>query len=90
MRSDNSGDAKIKEGGGVKWKFFKILNGYENIDPNIFSKIMTCERPRGIGFMLVKCQSRLDVRKYSFPRGLLMILINCQLIACIIVVLITY
>ena len=35
---------------------FKILNGHENIDLNIFSKIMTCERPRGIGFMLVKCQ----------------------------------
>ena len=40
---------------------FKILNGYENIDSNIFFEIT-----RGHNFTLVKKQSRLDVRKYLF------------------------
>ena len=34
----------------------------------IFFKIKTGERTRGRDFMLVKGQSRLDVRKYSFYR----------------------
>ncbi len=39
---------------GDQIELFKILNGYENIDSNIFS--------------LVKKQSRLDVRKFSFSQ----------------------
>ena len=45
---------------------FKILNGYENIDPNIFFKIKESKITRGHNFTLVKKQSRLDVRKFSF------------------------
>ena len=47
---------------------FKILKGHENIDRNIFFKTKTGKRTRGHDFMLVKGQSRLDVRKYSFSR----------------------
>ena len=45
---------------------FKILNGYENIDCNIFFKIKEGKITRGLNYTLVKKQSRLDVRKYSF------------------------
>ena len=47
---------------------FKILNGYENIDSNIFFKIKESKITRGHNFKLVKKQSRLDVRKYSFSQ----------------------
>ena len=60
----------------------------ENIDPNIFFKINTGKRTRGHYVTLVKGQSRLDVRSILFPRGPSMSGINCQLIVCILVVLI--
>ena len=47
---------------------FKILNGYENIDSNIFSEIKESKITRGHNYTLVKKQSRLDVRKYSFSQ----------------------
>ena len=47
---------------------FKILNGYENIDSNIFFKIKESKITIGHNYMLVKKQSRLDVRKYSFSQ----------------------
>ena len=47
---------------------FKILNGYENIDSNIFFKIKQSKITRGHNFTLVKKQSRLDVRKFSFSQ----------------------
>ena len=47
---------------------FKILNGYENIDSNIFFEIKESKITRGHNFTLVKKQSRLDVRKYSFSQ----------------------
>ena len=50
---------------GDKIEVFKILNGHENIDPNIFVKTKTCKRTRGHDFTLVKGQNRLDFRKYS-------------------------
>ena len=37
MWTDNTRNAKIK--GGSNLEVFKILNGYENIDSNIFSKL---------------------------------------------------
>ena len=46
---------------------FKILNGYENIDSNIFFEIKK-KITRGHNFTLVKKQRRMDVRKYSFPQ----------------------
>ena len=47
---------------------FNILNGYGNIDSNIFLKIEESKTARGHNFMLVKKQIRLDVRKYSFSQ----------------------
>ena len=48
---------------------FKILNGYENIDSNIFSlEIKQSKITRGHNFTLAKKQSRLDVRKFSFSQ----------------------
>ena len=49
---------------GDQIEVFKILNGHENIDPNIFFKIKTGKRT----ITLVKGHSRLDVRKYSFSQ----------------------
>ena len=45
-----------------------MLNGYENIDSNIFFKIKESKKTRGHNFTLVKKQSRLDVRKFSFSQ----------------------
>ena len=54
---------------GNQIEVFKILNGYENIDSNIFSlEIRQSKITRGHNFTLVKNQSRLDVRKFSFPQ----------------------
>ena len=51
---------------GDEIEVLKILNDHENIVPNILFKIMTGKRTRGHDFTLVKGQSRLGVRKYSF------------------------
>ena len=66
MWSNNTGDAKIEGGGQIE--VFKILNGHENIDPNIYFKIKTGKITRGHDFTLVKGQNRLDFRKYSFSQ----------------------
>ena len=65
MWTGNTRNAKIKGGGG-QIEVFNILNGYENIDSNIFFEIKKRKITRGHNFTLVKKQSRLDVRKYSF------------------------
>ena len=45
---------------------FKILNGYESIDSNLFfNEIKESKITRGHNFTLVKKQSKLDVRKFS-------------------------
>ena len=55
---------------GVQIEVFKILNGYENSDSNIFSlEIKQSKKTRGHNFTLVKKQSRLDVGKFSFSQG---------------------
>ena len=46
-------------------KFFKILNGYENIDRNVFFSLKKDSRTRGHE---VKDQCRLDIRKHSFSQ----------------------
>ena len=53
---------------GDQIEVFKILNGYENIDSNIFFEIKESKITRGHNYTLVKKQSRLDVRKYSFSQ----------------------
>ena len=63
MWTNNTRNAKIK---GDQIEVFKILNGYENIDSNIFFEIKESKITRGHNYTLVKKQSRLDVRKYSF------------------------
>ena len=65
MWTDNTRNAKIK---GDQIEGFKILNGYENIECNIFFEIKESKITRGHNFKLVKKQSRLDVRKYSFSQ----------------------
>ena len=47
---------------------FKLINGYENIDSNIFFEIKESKITREHKFTLVKKQSRLDVRKFSFSQ----------------------
>ena len=47
---------------------FKIVNGYENVDRNIFFKLKEGSRTRGHKAALVKEQCRLDMRKYSFSQ----------------------
>ena len=66
MWTNNTRNAKIK--GGDQIEVFKILNGYENIDSNIFFEIKESKITRGHNYTLVKKQSRLDVRKYSFSQ----------------------
>ena len=55
---------------GDQIEVFKILNGYENIDSNIFFSKFNKESKitRGHNFTLVKKQSRLDVSKFSFSQ----------------------
>ena len=66
MWTDNTRNAKIRGGGQIE--VFKILNGYENIDSNFFFEIKEGKITRGHNYTLVKKQSRLDVRKYSFSQ----------------------
>ena len=47
---------------------FNILNGYENIDRNIFFTVMEERRTRGHGVTLAKKQYRLDIRTFSFSQ----------------------
>ena len=67
MWTVNTRNAKIK-GDQIELEVFKILNGYENIDSNIFLEIKESKITRGHNYTLVKKQSRLDVRKYSFSQ----------------------
>ena len=53
---------------GDQIEVFKILNGYENIDRNIFFSFKKDNRTRGHEVTLVKDQCRLDIRKYSFSQ----------------------
>ena len=67
---------------------FKILlNGHANIDPNILLQIKTGKITRGHDFTLVKGQSRLYFRQYSFTHRTAQISgINCRLIVWILAV----
>ena len=57
----------------IKWGMlycvvFKIVNGYEDIDRNMFFKLTEGSRTRGHKAVLVKEQCRLDMKKYSFSQ----------------------
>ena len=47
---------------------FKIVNGYENVDRNMFFKLKEGSRTRRHKVALVKKQCRLDMRKFSFSQ----------------------
>ena len=76
---DLSYDERLKECGlttletrrlrGDQIEVFKILNGYENIDRNMFFSLKKDSRTRGHKVKLVKDQCRLDIRKHSFSLG---------------------
>ena len=51
---------------GDQIEVFKIVNGYEDVDRNMF--FMAGSRTRGHEAALVKEQCRLDMRKYSFSQ----------------------
>ena len=51
---------------GDQIEVLKILNGYENIDRNIFFSVKEERRTRGK--TLAKKQCRLDIRKFSFSQ----------------------
>ena len=53
---------------GDQIEVFKILNGYENIDRNMFFSLKKDSRIRGHEVKLVKDQCRLDIRKHSFSQ----------------------
>ena len=75
---DLSYDERLKECGlttletrrlrGDQIEVFKILNGYENIDRNMFFSLKKDSRTRGHEVKLVKDQCRLDIRKHSFSQ----------------------
>ena len=47
---------------------FKIVNGYEDVDRNMFFKLKEGSRTRGHKAALVKERCRLDMRKYYFSQ----------------------
>ena len=53
---------------GDQIEVFKILNGYENIDRNVFFTVKEERRTRGHGVTLAKEQCRLYIRKCSFSQ----------------------
>ena len=53
---------------GDQIEVFKILNGYENIDRNMFFSLKKDSRTREHEVKLVKDQCRLDIRKHSFSQ----------------------
>ena len=53
---------------GDQIEVFKTVNGYEDVDRNMFFKLKEGSRTRGHKAALVKEQCRLDMRKYSFSQ----------------------
>ena len=53
---------------GDQIEVFKIVNGYEDVDRNMFFKLKEGSRTGGHKPALVKEQCRLDMRKYSFSQ----------------------
>ena len=47
---------------------FKTVNGYEDVDRNMFFKLKEGSRTRGHKAALVKEQCSLDMKKYSFSQ----------------------
>ena len=62
MWFDNTRDQETKR------RLNKSVNGYEDVDRNMFFKLKEGSRTRGHKAALVKEQCRLDMRKYSFSQ----------------------
>ena len=71
---------------GDQIEVFKIVNGYANVDRNMFFKLKEGSRTRGHKAALVKEQCRLDMRKYSFSQRVVNEWKNCQIIVLMLVV----
>ena len=79
--SDLSYEKRLKECGltnletkrlrGDQMEVYKILNGYENIDRNVFFSLKNDSITRGHEVKLVKDQCRLDIRKFSFSQRII-------------------
>ena len=66
MWFDNTKDQETKR--RQKQKCLKKVNGYEDVDRNMFFKLKEGSRTREHKTALVKEQCRLDMRKYSFSQ----------------------
>ena len=53
---------------GDQIEVFKIMNGYEDVDRNMFFKLIEGSRTGGHQTALVREQCKLDMRKYSFSQ----------------------
>ena len=62
MWFNNTRDLEIERRFKIQIEVFKILNGYENIDRNIFVSVKEGR------VTLAKKQCRLDIRKFLFPQ----------------------
>ena len=49
----------------------RIVNGYKDVDRNMFFKLKESSRTRGHKAALVKERCRLDMRKYSFSQRMI-------------------
>ena len=65
MWFNNSKTSRLR---GDQIEVFKILNGCENIDRNMFFPLKKYSRTKGHEVKLVKDQCRFDIRKYSFSQ----------------------
>ena len=63
--TNNTRNAKINGGSNISVYYIEWLC---NIDSNIFFEIRESNITRGHNYTLVKKQSRLDVKKYSFSQ----------------------
>ena len=68
MWFDNTRDQETTKVRGDQIEVFKIVNGYEDVDRNMFFKLKEGSRTRRHKAALVKEQCRLDMRKYSFSQ----------------------
>ena len=65
MWFDNTRDQETKR---IPNRSFKTVNGYEDVDRNMFFILKEGSRTRGHKATLVKERSRVDMRKYSFSQ----------------------
>ena len=53
---------------GDQIEVLKIMHGYEELNKDMFFRIKNDSRTRGHSLALVKCHSRLDIRKHTFSQ----------------------